>query len=62
MEKGKGAIAQSGKNKEKKIENIRMACVGLGNSLLCLMVEEGIDMRKEVTNYFAERFEDAEGR
>ena len=47
---------------EKEMESIRMTCVGLGNSVLDLMEKEGVDMRKEVTNYIAERFEDGEGR
>lgn len=50
------------KKAEKEIESIRMVCVGLGSSVLDLLEKEGIDMRKEVTNYFAERFDDAEGR
>ena len=62
MEKRERETAQSGKNKAEKIESIRMTCVGLGNSVFDLKEWGGIDMRKEVTNYFAERFEDAEGR
>ena len=39
-----------------------MACVGLGNAVLDLLEKERIDMRKEVTDYFAERFDEPEGR
>ena len=57
----KRATAQSGKNKKRKIEKIRVACVKLGGNVLDLMEEDGIDMRKEVTNHFAARFGDTGG-
>lgn len=45
------------KKVEKEIESIRMSCVGLGNAVWDLKESSGIDMRQEVINYFAEKFE-----
>ena len=47
---------------EKEMESVRMICVGLGNAVFDLIEKERIDMRKEVTEYFAKRFEKPEGR
>lgn len=41
---------------EKEMESIRMTCVGLANTISDMKEKEGIDMRKEVINYFVERF------
>lgn len=41
---------------EKEMEDIRMTCVGLGNTILDMKKTQGVDMRKEAIDYFVERF------
>ena len=47
------------KSEEKEIESIRMAAVGLTNEILDFK-ECGIDMRKEIVDYFHEKLEVSE--